>query len=29
MDNEYQELMSNQTWVLVPYQGQENIIDSK
>ncbi|WVY95774.1 hypothetical protein V8G54_027925 [Vigna mungo] len=21
--------MSNQTWVLVPYQGQENIIDSK
>ncbi|WVZ17885.1 hypothetical protein V8G54_010867 [Vigna mungo] len=29
MDNEYQALMSNQTWVLVPYQGQENIIDSK
>lgn len=29
MDNEYRALMSNQTWVLVPYQGQENIIDSK
>ena len=29
MEKEYQVLMSNQTWLLVPYQGQENIIDSK
>ena len=29
MEKEYQALMSNQTWLLVPYQGQENIIDSK
>jgi histone deacetylase 1/2 len=29
MDLEFQALMSNQTWTLVPYQGQSNIIDSK
>ena len=29
MDAEFKALMSNQTWTLVPLQGQENIIDSK
>lgn len=29
MDKEFKAFMSNQTWKLVPYQGQENIIDSK
>jgi len=29
MKKEYQALMSNQTWLLIAYQGQENIIDSK
>ncbi|PNY02796.1 copia protein (gag-int-pol protein), partial [Trifolium pratense] len=29
MDIEFNALMSNHTWTLVPYQGQENIIDSK
>jgi histone deacetylase 1/2 len=29
MNNEFQALMSNHTWTLVPYQGQENVIDSK
>ncbi|MCI44980.1 ABC transporter C family member 13-like, partial [Trifolium medium] len=29
MDTEFQALMSNNTWTLVPYTGQENIIDSK
>lgn len=29
MDSEFRALMSNQTWILVPNQGQENIIDSK
>ncbi|GAU51268.1 hypothetical protein TSUD_412550 [Trifolium subterraneum] len=29
MDKEYKALVSNHTWTLVPYQEQENIIDSK
>lgn len=29
MDKEFKAFMSNQTWKLVPYRGQENIIDSK
>ncbi|PNY01489.1 copia-like polyprotein, partial [Trifolium pratense] len=29
MDKEYKALMSNYTWTLVPFQAQENIIDSK
>lgn len=29
MSNEYKALMSNHTWNLIPYTGQENIIDSK
>jgi histone deacetylase 1/2 len=29
MDKEYKTLMDNRTWTLVPFQGQENIIDSK
>ncbi|MCI78817.1 retrotransposon protein putative Ty1-copia subclass, partial [Trifolium medium] len=29
MDSEFKALLSNQTWTLVPYQGQDNIIDSK
>lgn len=29
MQKEFQALMSNKTWILVPYQDQENIVDSK
>jgi hypothetical protein len=29
MQREFQTLMTNQTWTLIPYQDQENIIDSK
>jgi hypothetical protein len=29
MDAEYKALMNNKTWTLVPFHGQENIIDSK
>jgi histone deacetylase 1/2 len=29
MQKEFEALMSNKTWVLVPYQDQENIVDSK
>ncbi|PNX66875.1 hypothetical protein L195_g055326, partial [Trifolium pratense] len=29
MDSEFKALISNQTWILVPNQGQDNIIDSK
>jgi histone deacetylase 1/2 len=29
IDKEYKALMDNRTWTLVPFQGQENIIDSK
>jgi histone deacetylase 1/2 len=29
MESEFQALISNHTWTLVPYTGQENIIDSK
>jgi histone deacetylase 1/2 len=29
MEAEYKALMNNKTWTLVPFQGQENIIDSK
>ncbi|KAI5429187.1 hypothetical protein KIW84_033975 [Lathyrus oleraceus] len=29
MQKEFQALMSNKTWTLVPYQDEENIVDSK
>lgn len=29
MQNEFQALVTNQTWKPVPHQGQKNIIDSK
>lgn len=29
MQSELQALMSNKTWTLVPYQDEENIVDSK
>jgi histone deacetylase 1/2 len=29
MQKEFQALMSNKTWILVSYQDQENIVDSK
>uniref|UniRef100_A0A151UDG9 Reverse transcriptase Ty1/copia-type domain-containing protein n=2 Tax=Cajanus cajan TaxID=3821 RepID=A0A151UDG9_CAJCA len=29
MNSEFKALISNGTWTLVPYQGQENVIDSK
>jgi hypothetical protein len=29
MQKEFQALMSNKTWILVPYQDQENFVDSK